>query len=166
VGTEQTVATLLAELGFHGDPEMADSPRRVVEWLSAFVPDTTAPQTSVCATSSQAPVCMDAIPFHSLCAHHLVPFFGTASIVYIPRGKLAGLGSLSRAVTHFAKRPQLQERMGEQIADHLYETLQPLGLVVAIEARQLCVELSQHMQPTVRTWAIRGELPDGLMPRW
>lgn len=163
---EQTMAQLLAELGFEGDPEMAESPRRVVELLRSFVGSEERPDVSLCATTSTAPVVMSGIVFHSMCAHHLVPFFGTATVAYVPDGRLAGLGSLSRAVQHFARRPQVQERLGEQIADHLTEALAPKGLVVALSARQLCVELTQGIQPEVKTWAVRGVLPEGLQPHW
>ncbi len=153
---EKAVAQLLESLGFEGDPEMAEAPRRVAEWMATFVPDEPLAPMSVCATPSSSPVLMRDIPFHSLCAHHLVPFFGSATLLYVPDGRLAGLGSLSRVVRHFARRPQVQERLGEQIADHLWEALQPKGLVVALTARQLCVELTQGIQPEVRTWAVRG----------
>ncbi len=162
---EQAVAQLLESLGFEGDPEMAEAPRRVAQWMASFVPLEPLAPMSVCATRSTSPVLMQDIPFHSLCAHHLVPFFGSASLVYVPSGRLAGLGSLSRTVQHFARRPQVQERLGEQIADHLMAALQPRGLVVGLTARQLCVELTQGIQPEVKTWAIRGEVPERLMPR-
>ena len=162
---QDAVAELLKSLGFEGDPEMAEAPRRVAQWMASFVPAEPLGPMSVCATESHAPVRMQDIPFHSLCAHHLVPFFGTATLVYVPNGTLAGLGSLSRVVQHFARRPQVQERLGEQIADHLMEALAPRGLVVGLTARQLCVELTQGIQPEVTTWALRGDVPDGLLPR-
>jgi GTP cyclohydrolase I len=149
-------ARLIAALNFPDDPEMADTPRRLVEWLSRFTSSGGPPSLSLCATRSTAPVVMRGVPFHSVCAHHLLPFFGTADIAYRPAGQLAGLGSLSRAVTHFAARPQVQERLGEQVAEHLAEALKPQCLVVRLTARQLCVELTQGMQPTVVTEATVG----------
>jgi len=147
---EHHVAALLAELGLDDDPEMAESPRRVVEWLRTFVP-AEPPDVSRCATTSHNPVVMRDIPFHSVCAHHLLPFFGTATVAYRPDGAICGLGSLSRTVRHFARRPQVQERLGEQVADHLFAALAPRSLIVRLEARQLCVELTQGIQPTVVT---------------
>ena len=146
---EPEAARLLEAIGFPADPEMAETPRRLVEWLVSFRPPSgPPPSVSVCATQSTAPVRMDGIRFYSLCAHHLLPFFGVVSIAYMPDGTLAGLGALSRAVTWFARRPQVQERLGEQLADHLMGAL--------------CVEISQDQQPTVRTWAVRGVVP----PDW
>jgi GTP cyclohydrolase I len=81
------------------------------------------------------------IPFYSLCAHHLVPFYGHAHIAYIPRERIIGLSKFSRILEFYAKRPQLQERITEQVVTYLEETLQPQGAMVVIEARHLCVEM-------------------------
>ena len=153
---EDHVGALIDQLRFPADPEMSDTPRRVVEWLSTFVPGER-PTVSRCASASTHPVVMRDIPFHSLCAHHLLPFFGTATVAYRPAGTICGLGSLSRAVAHFARQPQVQERLGEQIAHHLFEALQPSSLVVRLEARQLCVELTQGIQPTIVSLATLGD---------
>ncbi len=148
---------LIGALEFADDPEMGDTPRRLVEWLSQFAqPAQEGPALSLCATHSQVPVVMRDIPFHSVCAHHLLPFFGTATVAYQPDGTLAGLGALSRTVAHFAARPQVQERLGEQIARHLAEGLRPRGLVVRLTARQLCVEITQGVRPTIVTEAVVG----------
>ena len=77
------------------------------------------------------------IPFYSLCAHHLVPFYGHAHIAYIPRDRILGLSKFSRILEFYAKRPQLQERITEQVVTFLEEKLQPQGAMVVIEARHL-----------------------------
>ncbi len=77
-------------------------------------------------------------PFYSLCEHHLLPFFGTAAVAYIPDGKVLGLSKIPRVVETFARRLQVQERMTQQIADFLMEHLQPKGVGVVIEATHLC----------------------------
>ncbi|HVT57677.1 MAG TPA: GTP cyclohydrolase I FolE [Thermoanaerobaculia bacterium] len=81
------------------------------------------------------------IPFYSLCAHHLVPFYGHAHIAYIPRDRILGLSKFSRILEFYAKRPQLQERITEQVVTFLEEKLHPQGAMVVIEARHLCVEM-------------------------
>ncbi len=98
------------------------------------------------------------IPFYSLCAHHLVPFYGHAHIAYIPREKIVGLSKLPRILEFYAKRPQLQERLTEQVVTFLEEELAPLGAMVVIEARHLCVEMRgvKKAGAVTVTSAIRG----------
>ena len=98
------------------------------------------------------------IPFYSLCAHHLVPFYGHAHIAYIPRERILGLSKFSRILEFYAKRPQLQERITEQVVTFLEEKLQPQGAMVVIEARHLCVEMRGVKKPGAQTVtsALRG----------
>lgn len=82
------------------------------------------------------------IPLYSMCEHHLLPFLGKAHIAYIPSDKkVIGLSKLSRIVSDFAKRPQLQERLTSQIADFLFENLNSKGVAVVIEAEHLCMTM-------------------------
>jgi GTP cyclohydrolase I len=98
------------------------------------------------------------IPFYSMCSHHLVPFYGHAHMAYIPDQTIVGLSKFSRILEFYAKRPQLQERLTEQIADCLVEKLHPRGAMVVIEARHLCVEMRGVKKPGALTLtsAIRG----------
>jgi GTP cyclohydrolase IA len=98
------------------------------------------------------------IPFYSMCAHHLVPFYGHAHIAYIPRDRILGLSKFSRILEFYAKRPQLQERITEQVVSFLEDKLQPLGAMVVIEARHLCVEMRGVKKPGALTVtsALRG----------
>ena len=98
------------------------------------------------------------LPFYSMCAHHLVPFYGHAHIAYIPRDRIIGLSKFSRILEFYAKRPQLQERLTEQVVRYLEEKLNPLGAMVVIEARHLCVEMRGVKKPGALTVtsAIRG----------
>lgn len=98
------------------------------------------------------------IPFYSLCSHHLVPFFGHAHIAYIPTDRIVGLSKMPRIVEFYAKRPQLQERLTEQVVSFIDEELKPLGAMVVIEARHLCVEMRGVKKPgaVTVTSAIRG----------
>jgi GTP cyclohydrolase I len=98
------------------------------------------------------------IPFYSMCAHHLVPFYGHAHIAYIPRERILGLSKFARILEFYAKRPQLQERLTEQVVTFLEERLQPQGAMVVIEARHLCVEMRGVKKPGALTVtsALRG----------
>jgi len=79
------------------------------------------------------------IEFYSLCEHHMLPFFGKCTIGYIPRGKVIGVSKLARVVDVFARRLQIQERLSKQIAQVIFEKLQPEGVGVVMEAQHLCM---------------------------
>lgn len=107
-------------------------------------------------------VLVKGIPIYSHCEHHLAAIIGTASIAYIPNGKIVGLSKLSRLADMFARRLQVQERLTDQIADALFENLQPKGVGVLIKARHLCMEsrgICQQGHHTVTT-ALRGVIKD------
>ncbi len=104
------------------------------------------------------------IPFYTHCEHHMAPFFGTATVGYIPDGKIVGLSKINRLVDCFARRLQVQERLTGQIADALMEHLKPLGVGVIVKARHLCMEsrgVCQQGHHTV-SCALRGVLFEGL----
>jgi len=105
------------------------------------------------------------IPFYSMCAHHFVPFYGHAHIAYIPRSEVVGLSKLPRILEFYAKRPQLQERLTEQVAEFLWSRLDPLGVMVVIEARHLCVEMRgvKKAGALTTTSALRGCFADRLV---
>jgi GTP cyclohydrolase I len=98
------------------------------------------------------------IPFYSMCAHHFVPFYGHAHIAYIPRQRIVGLSKMPRILEFYAKRPQIQERLTEQVADFMWSRLGPLGAMVVVEARHLCVEMRgvKKAGALTVTSAIRG----------
>ena len=102
------------------------------------------------------------IRFHSLCSHHLVPFFGVCHIGYIPKkeeegGKMAGLSKIARTVQHFAARLQVQETLTQEVANFLNDRLNPLGVVVVVEATHLCQEMrGVRTSSTMITSAVRG----------
>ena len=86
-------------------------------------------------------VVVKGIPFYSLCEHHMLPFFGTAAVGYLPRGRVIGLSKIPRIVEMYARRLQVQERMTQQIADFLQQRLNPYGVGVVIEAEHLCMAM-------------------------
>jgi GTP cyclohydrolase I len=107
------------------------------------------------------------IPIYSKCEHHMADIFGTATIAYIPNGKIVGLSKLSRLADAFARRLQVQERLTSQIAGALEEHLQPLGVGVIIKARHMCMEsrgICQQGHQTI-TSALRGALKEDATAR-
>jgi GTP cyclohydrolase I len=104
------------------------------------------------------------IAFHSLCEHHLLPFFGRAAVAYQPGGgTLTGLSKLARLVDVVSRRPQVQERMTQEIVDVLTARLHPAGVLVRLEAEHLCMAMRGVSKPgaTTVTWAGSGTLQPG-----
>lgn len=91
------------------------------------------------------------IVFYSMCEHHLLPFYGKAHVAYIPDGEVVGLSKLARTVETYAKRPQLQERMTNQIADAIMEHLNAKGVMVMIEAEHMCMTMRGIKKPGSKT---------------
>ena len=98
------------------------------------------------------------IRFYSMCEHHLMPFYGTAAVAYIPQGEVVGLSKIARTVEVYAKRLQLQERMTAQIADAFMEKLAPKGVMVFVEAEHMCMSMRGVKKPGSHTVtsAVRG----------
>ena len=91
------------------------------------------------------------IRFYSMCEHHLLPFYGTAAVAYIPQGEVVGLSKIARTVEVYAKRLQLQERMTAQIADAFMEKLAPKGVMVFVEAEHMCMTMRGVQKPGTKT---------------
>jgi GTP cyclohydrolase I len=145
------------------DPNLAETPERVAKmYLELFggLAEGAEPDITFFPNDEHytAMVIEKDIPFYSLCAHHFVPFYGKAHISYIPRDKIVGLSKMPRILEFYARRPQLQERLTEQVAGFLAEKLSPQGVMVVIEARHLCVEMRGVKKPGALTVtsAIRG----------
>ena len=100
------------------------------------------------------------IPLYSVCEHHLLPFIGEAHIAYIPKGgRIIGLSKFARIVDCFARRPQVQERLTAQIADFLFDNLDPYGVAVVIEAEHLCMTMrGARAGSRTQTSALRGTM--------
>lgn len=137
------VKTLLKSIGEDTEREgLIDTPKRYVKFLKEFcTPEPFNMTTFENEGSTNEMIIVSNIPFFSLCEHHLAPFFGTASIAYIPNDKIVGLSKLPRTLDMFSRKPQNQERITQQVADYLMEQLQPKGVAVVIKARHLCVEM-------------------------
>ena len=143
---EAAVRTLLRWAG--DDPAregLVDTPNRVArayrEFFSGYAQD---PQAVLSATFEEAGdyddmVLVRNIRFESHCEHHLVPIVGLAHIAYLPGKRVVGLSKLARVVDLYAKRLQIQERLTSQVADAIFDALQPRGLAVLIEAQHMCM---------------------------
>jgi GTP cyclohydrolase IA len=143
VRAERAVADLLAALGQDPSAEpLADTPRRVAAgYAELLTPAPFAPTTFPNDEGYDELVLARAIPFASLCQHHLLPFIGVAHVGYLPAGRILGLSKLARVVELFSRRLQLQERLTTQVANWLQAQLAPKGVGVVLEAEHLCMSL-------------------------
>jgi GTP cyclohydrolase IA len=169
--SEQDWRRLLKSLGENPDrPGLVETPARVAKawkhWTSGYTQD---PETLLKAFEDGAEqynelIVVRNIPVYSHCEHHLAPFFGKATVGYLPSGKIVGLSKLTRLVDCFAKRLQVQERMTIQIANALMEVLEPKAVGVVIKCRHLCMESRGIRTPGEETItsAMLGELQPNL----
>jgi GTP cyclohydrolase I len=169
---QRAVAELLAAIGEDpARPGLADTPARVAqayaEFFAGLDTDPVAELGNGVPAGEQTGelVLVRGIDFRSICEHHLLPFTGVAHVAYVPDGRLAGLGRLPRVVDALAARPQLQERLTDQIADALDAGLAPQGLLVVLDAQHDCVTARgpRVVHSTTVTVASRGSLskPEG-----
>jgi GTP cyclohydrolase I len=163
---KENVRGLLSYMGEDNNREgLLDTPRRVVEMYneltSGYAMDPIAIiEKAVFHEETKEMVIVKNIPFYSLCEHHLAPFFGTATIGYLPNdGRIVGLSKLARVLDAYARRLQVQERLGAQVANAFYQSsLQPEGVGVHIEAEHLCMAMRGVQKPgtSTTTVSIRG----------
>lgn len=161
---EKAVKQILESIGENVNRKgLKETPRRVAkmleEILSGYKQDPKKILGKVFYEEFNELVLVKDIPFYSLCEHHILPFFGKAHIAYIPDGKkVVGISKFARLVDVFTKRLQLQERMTNQIADTIMETLTPQGAMVVIEAEHLCMIMRGVKKPgsKIVTSAMRG----------
>lgn len=170
---EAAVRELLAAIGEDPDREgLVETPRRVAnmyeEIFGGLSEDPTKHLKIFHEGHNEELVTVRDIPLYSMCEHHLLPFTGVAHIAYIPRdGRVLGLSKLARVVNCYARRPQLQERLTEQIADFLDKELQPHGVAVIIEAEHLCMTMRgiRAAGAVTQTSALRGTMRSDVRTR-
>ncbi len=164
---ERAIGEILAAIG--DDPErsgLAETPRRVAEAYDDYFSGVGVDPASHLADALDLDgengelVLMRDIEFRSMCEHHLLPFLGTVHIAYLPGEKVVGLGRIPRVVDTIASRPQIQERLTEEIADALDAGLAPRGVLVVVDALHGCVAArgARQAKSTTVTMASRGEL--------
>jgi GTP cyclohydrolase IA len=158
------VRAMLSHLGEDvGRPGLADTPARFAKALRFLTSGYEAEPEDVVgrgifAAEGDGVVLVRDVEFHSLCEHHVLPFFGRIHVAYLPGDRIIGLSKIPRIVDLYARRLQVQERITEQVADALMKLLQPRGVVVLAEARHLCMAMrgieKQHSATATR--ALRG----------
>jgi GTP cyclohydrolase I len=168
---EAAVVELLRAIGEDpARPGLARTPQRIAaSYAELFAGIDEDPLTHLAASTDFADehsagelVLVRDIAFRSTCEHHLLPFTGVAHLAYVPNERIVGLGKLARVVETLSSRPQLQERLGEQIADTLEEGLAPRGVLVVLDAQHGCVTArgTRQASSTTVTVASRGTLAE------
>ena len=139
---EDIVLALLVALGYDtGSEGLRGTPQRVARFYQELRTRPAPRLTTFPAEGMSEMVVQHGIPFYSLCEHHMIPFFGTASVAYIPDGRIVGLSKLARVVQHEASGLQNQERITTSVAQVLEDGLKPQGVGVVLRARHLCMEM-------------------------
>lgn len=161
---DEVVTRMLERIG--EDPKregLRDTPQRVIRsWSELFAGYTMEPRLTTFEDTCDEMVVSQNIRFISFCEHHLLPFYGRAHVAYLPDGRLVGISKLTRLVEKYARRLQLQERLTQQVAGELMETLKPLGVGVVVEATHFCMMargVRQH-ESLMTTSAMLGRFRD------
>jgi GTP cyclohydrolase I len=161
---QRAVGDLLNAVGADvGADGLRETPRRVADaYAELLTPPAFRPTTFPNDGGYDELIVARAIPFHSLCMHHLLPFRGVAHVGYVPGERIIGLSKLARVVELFSRDLQIQERLTIQIADWLQHELRPAGVGVRLEAEHMCMTLRGVQRPGVRTVtsALRGAVRD------
>jgi GTP cyclohydrolase I len=160
---EKAVKEMLSALGENVEREgVKDTPQRVArmyaELLGGMREDPKQYVKKLFGESYDEIVLLRDVPFYSVCEHHLMPFIGSAHIAYLPAGAVLGVSKLARVVDCFARRLQVQERLTDQIAEFLMNSLKPRGVAVVLEASHSCMTIRGIKKPgsTMVTSSLRG----------
>jgi GTP cyclohydrolase I len=138
---ERAVETILQQIDSSNREGLKDTPRRVARMYEEFF-NPEEPKITVFDSQGYDQMVIDKdIPFYSFCEHHMIPFFGTVKIGYIPDKKIIGLSKLARIVSYFSRRLNTQEYLTKNIADYIQNKINPLGVGVVIRGRHLCKEM-------------------------
>jgi GTP cyclohydrolase I len=161
---QRAARELLRALGADVDAEgLLETPRRMADaYTELLTPQPFRPTTFPNDDGYDELIVARAIPFHSLCMHHLLPFHGVAHIGYLPGERIVGLSKLARVLGHFSHRPQVQERLTTQVSHWLSDQLGADGVGVVIEAEHLCMTVRGVHAPgtTTVTSSLLGSLRD------
>ena len=162
---EDAVTSIILALGEDPAREgLVDTPKRVAQMYAEFFSGIDQDPSEVLTTDFQEThkdvVLLRDVPFFSICEHHFLPFYGSAHIGYVPSGRVVGASKLARSLDVLARRPQLQERLTDQLVDTLYTTIQPEGVTAVLSAEHMCMSLRGVRKPgsKIVTSASRGSL--------
>lgn len=120
---------------------LRDTPKRYIKFMKQFLAQEEFNFTTFENEGVDEMIVQKDIPFFSLCEHHIAPFFGVATVAYIPNGRIVGLSKLARTVKYYAGQFQNQERITQQVAERLEKELKPRGVAVTLKARHFCMEM-------------------------
>ena len=149
---ESSVKNIISNYDSNPDREgLVETPKRYLKFLKEFTSPEDFNYTTFSNENNDALIVQKDIPFYSLCEHHLVPFYGKASVGYLAKDKIIGLSKLARCVDYYARRFQNQERIGVQVAERLMKELDCLGVCVVIEAEHLCMAMRGIKKPGAKT---------------
>jgi GTP cyclohydrolase I len=166
---QRAARELLRALGTDVDDEsLSETPRRMADaYAELLTPQPFQATTFPNDDGYDELIVARAIPFHSLCMHHLLPFHGVAHIGYLPGERIIGLSKLGRVVEYFSRDLQIQERLTTQVAGWLQRELEPKGVGVVLEAEHLCMSLRgvQKLGAKTVTSALRGVVRDDARTR-
>jgi GTP cyclohydrolase I len=163
---EKAIYTILQEIGENPEREgLKETPKRVARMYEEIYSGTTKSNEELILELNKTfaesdkddaekfgdMVIVKDIPFYSTCEHHLVPFFGKAHVGYIPNKKVIGLSKIARLVEAIARRPQVQERITKDVADCIEKMLDPVGVIVVMQAEHLCMSMRGVKKPGTKT---------------
>lgn len=161
---EQIIKNMIKNIGDNPEREgLIDTPKRVIKsWSELYSGYNKKPEDILKTTFSKEDynemVILKNIEFYSMCEHHILPFYGIVNIGYIPNKKIVGISKLARLVEVYCRRLQIQERLTTQIADIINKIVEPIGVIVVVKAKHLCMlsrGIKQHNTEMI-TSALRG----------
>lgn len=166
------ITAILAAIGENVDREgLIDTPKRVVKsWTELYKGYTQDPKDILTTFESEGYdqiVLLKDIELFSMCEHHMLPFYGKAHVAYIPNGKVIGISKLARLLDIYARRLQIQERIGQQVTTALMQYLQPLGAACVIEATHMCMRMRgvEKQNSVMITSSLQGAFKENISTR-
>ena len=147
---EALIRSIVGDEEFDDNEHLKDTPTRMVRMLRELTHADAFKFTTFPSTHDEM-IVVGPVQFYSLCAHHIIPFFGTAHVAYIPQGKIAGLSKLARSVRYYSRGLWTQEDLTWTIAEVIEEVLEPIGTAVVMKAEHLCMAMRGVQSPGTMT---------------